>query len=340
MIAPETARSRGSMWFPAAVLGAVLFVCAWAPAPASATSTIPRAPVVPQVAEATAEMTVATRRYHRRGRYRTRFIAPRFSFYSGFYGWGGWGAPFWGGWGPYGWGYDGWGYFRPDAGAVDLDIKPEKAKIYLDGDYIGVADNYDGFPRYLWLKPGTYEMVIYKEGFETLKRRLKVVAGEVIDMNDRMVPGESTSPEEIYGEEDVSHDVAPPRTLNQTMRERSERPRIPAPVRRSREPGDEVQRGAEPRGELDRVRSAGPRVDQRGEPGRLELVVSPIDAVVYLDGRLLGSGAELARLHSAMLVDPGSHTLEVTRPGYETKTLEFEVEPGELVELDAKLQEP
>ena len=57
------------------------------------------------------------------------------------------------------------------------------------------------------------------------------------------------------------------------------------------------------------------RLDARGEPGSVRLEIEPDDASVYLDGRFLGTGRELARLRSGLIVDPGEHMLEVVRPG-------------------------
>ena len=65
----------------------------------------------------------------------------------------------------------------------------------------------------------------------------------------------------------------------------------------------------------------------------------PADASIYLDGRFLGTGEELARLHSSLLVDAGSHRLQVVRPGYESVEKEFVAVAGEVVELKLKLDE-
>jgi hypothetical protein len=66
--------------------------------------------------------------------------------------------------------------------------------------------------------------------------------------------------------------------------------------------------------------------------------VQPSDASVYLDGRLLGSGQELVDLHAGLIVDPGAHSLDMVRPGYEAQQLDFEVESGQVVSLQVTLQ--
>ncbi len=82
-------------------------------------------------------------------------------------------------------------------GAFDLNVKPKGTQVYVDGRYVGVTDNFDGFPRYLWLKKGTYEVVFYNDGYETVVRELAIYPGVVIDVRERLLPGKSVSPKEL-----------------------------------------------------------------------------------------------------------------------------------------------
>ena len=269
--------------------------------------------------------------------YHRGFYRP--SFYSSWY-WPGYYRPY----GAYlGYGDGGyWGsYYRPDAGALDLDVRPEEASIYLDGELIGIADNYDGWPRYLWLREGSYRMVIYHEGYETLAREVRIRPGEIISLKDRMQAGPSKRPEELFAEADRARSPATRRApaaedRRAPYREQDRRDRPSQPPRR------EPPRAADTpeRDWRDRERTPAPPVaaDQRSDPARLRLVVAPADAVVYLDGRLLGSGEELGRLHSDLIVDPGTHSIEVARPGYRTYSIELELEAGEERELRAELE--
>lgn len=262
--------------------------------------------------------------------------------YYGRYGWWGYRDPYyywpwWWGGGPYyyyppyyyepgyryGSGY-GYGYDR-DSGALDLDVSPERAEVYVDGQRVGRADDFDGFPTYLWLPKGTYDVVIYLPGFETISRQYSVYAGVVIDVEDTMQRGESRRPEELVSKSTVN---------------REER------LRRNREREEAVERRDDGRDDEDRSddgdrRYEAPReaYDTRGEPGRLSLTLEPSDASVYLDGRFLGTADDLARLHSGLILDAGKHRLEVVRPGYESKTVEFEVEPGEEARVSVELEE-
>lgn len=244
-------------------------------------------------------------------------------------GWGyPWGHP-WGGYGFYGygagWGYPGWGSYPvvyPTAGlnygALDLDVSPERAEIWIDGNLAGVADDFDGFPEYLWLEKGTYDVAIYLDGYKTLARQYSIYPGLVIDVEDRLEPGEAVHPSQLAT---TSHE------------RRDER------LRRDRERQEElgmVEQG-EPR-PLAPVEEPG-ELDARGEPGRLFLTVAPEDASVYLDGRFLGTGRELARLRAGLIVDPGEHTLQVVRPGREEQSRTFRIDAGRDLELGIELSE-
>ncbi len=89
------------------------------------------------------------------------------------------------------------GYGGTGAGALDLDLSPENAQIFVDGEYVGVADDYDGFPTFLWLERGTYDIAFFLPGYQTIVRQYTVRPGQVIDVEDRMTSGDSIPPEEL-----------------------------------------------------------------------------------------------------------------------------------------------
>lgn len=204
-----------------------------------------------------------------------------------------------------------WNYpARGAFGALDLNVKPKKAEVYVDGDYIGTAGEYDGFPSYLWLEPRAYEVAFYLPGYGTETRSLTVRSGLVVKVALELAPGEAVRPERAASAGEGAGESAVP---------------YAAPAAEGQPPED-AARGAAT-GEL----------DLRREPGRVRLVVEPGDASVYLDGRFLGLAQELARLHSALLVNAGGHVLEVVRPGRGEKRLDFEVSPGEEIKLEVSL---
>jgi len=99
--------------------------------------------------------------------------------------------------------YSYWGYYpaavptRNDLGAIRLKVRPKKTEIFLDGDYLGRAGQYDGYPGYLWLEQGSHTLVFYRQGFRTFARSFEVRAGMITDVRVEMEPGETRTPEEL-----------------------------------------------------------------------------------------------------------------------------------------------
>jgi hypothetical protein len=255
------------------------------------------------------------------------------------WGWGGWWGDPWGYYGPRwgygpGWGYGpSWGYTtvypNPSMrhGALDLDVSPERAEVWVDGRRIGVADDFDGFPSYLWLEKGTYDVVVYLQGYRTLARQYTIYPGLVIDVEDRLERGEAVHP----------NDLGPKSHVNRDERLRRDREAEAEALEREREQERWMPPGEEPD-------EWGPRsrrpdsLDARGEPARVHIEVVPEDASVYLDGRFLGTGRELARLRAGLTIDAGHHTLEVVRPGYEPTRRTIEIEAGAEEEIEVELE--
>jgi hypothetical protein len=51
----------------------------------------------------------------------------------------------------------------------------------------------------------------------------------------------------------------------------------------------------------------------------------------------LGTGRERSRLGAGLIVDPGSHKLSVVRPGRESRSVDFEIEAGQEIDLEVAL---
>jgi hypothetical protein len=115
----------------------------------------------------------------------------------GYPGWPGYYYPYAGWYYPYaGWyyPYPGWvaAYPPPYVGWVDLDIVPEEAEVYVGGTLVGTTDDFDGYPHYLALRPGTRVITLRHPGYEDMKLRLKVSPGVRVRVNRRMVESASS----------------------------------------------------------------------------------------------------------------------------------------------------
>lgn len=261
-------------------------------------------------------------------------------FHGGYY-WGPYRYGWWTGWSwwyPWGYGYPysypGYGYppviypnqARPSLGALDTDVWPARTEVWINGQYVGFVDQFDGFPRYLWLEKGTYDVVFYLDGFKTLARQYTIYPGLVIDVEDRLEQGESIHP----------NDLAPTETPRRDARIREERERRAA----AEEPEWRTRVRAEREAARDRPEESEPAPREAiGGDAWLYLRVSPPDAAVYLDGRFLGTARELSDRDTGISVTPGRHELSVVRPGYEDQRLEFDAEADGQVDLSVELEE-
>jgi hypothetical protein len=245
-----------------------------------------------------------------------------YSYWNFHYGWGpSWGA-WWGpGWyGPVGRNHE----LSPDLAVVDTDIAPEHALVFLDGELIGTADDFDGFPDYLYLEPGSYKLEFKLGGFAPLNIELKVRSGRYYQYDQKLArnPAEKESPwydrpakrprSRVFG---PSQEAEP--------RERS---------------GADPELRVETRKEPAEVEDL-PARPAAGTAGTLELKVSPANAAVYLDGELVGTGEELGRLARGLAVAAGPHKVEAFAPGRTPRLVDVDVKEGELQQVVIELEQ-
>jgi hypothetical protein len=284
---------------------------------------------------------------------------------GGGWGWGGWwGFSPWWGWGgyysgyPYGWGYGYPSYYggvpggyvsintSPDAWtAVKTDVSPEEARVFLDGRYIGLADDFDGFPDMLYLQAkGHYQLEFRLEGFETQSVDVDAQPGGFVKLDNKLkkIPGAKQ-----YG----SYDTPVPEGGVQRFFGKSkgasgsvsmESPDSDADTWRVQEL--QSAPSAPPAG-------TGPAPAPAPEPpaaapqapatrGRIVFRVQPGDAAVYLDDRFAGTGEELSTLARGLQVPSGSHRIVVSRPGFASDASLVDVAPGSTQRVEISLERP
>lgn len=248
---------------------------------------------------------------HHHGHHYRSHISIGFGFYGGPYYGGYYGRYYGGYYAPYSWGYGGYyeptpawrlARYRDGTGAVEVDIRPKKALVTLDGTPVGQARDFNGPWDLLVLRKGTHTVEFSAPGYMTLRVVLKVKPGGYYHFTERLLEGEGFDP-------------------------------------RSSEPVGLVQEEPAPRAEI--TMEEAPESGQPAaslQSGLLHIRVQPSDATVYLDGEFLARGDELSRLHGSIPVARGEHTLEVLRPGYQAQTLTVLVEGDQPTRVRVELQ--
>src|SRR5450830_562858 len=231
---------------------------------------------------------------------------------------------------------------------VKTDVSPEEAQVFLDGKYIGTADDFDGRPDTLYLGPGKYHLEFRLPGYQTFATDLDVSRGQRVrlDQKLKLEPGKSALdqfPPEAKGtplgrvfskggseaggpEAEEEAPRAPRRALQRAPRDDGWSDRGMAPAPRERVPEERMDVRPEPL-----PRPAGNRA-------RMRFKVTPEDAAVYLDDKYLGAGEDLGANPRGVVTDPGTHSITVTRPGYKSKTVGVTVRIGSPVDVVVALE--
>jgi hypothetical protein len=192
-----------------------------------------------------------------------------------------------------------------------IDVTPKEAGVYVDGYFAGTVDEFNGTFQRLHVMPGEHEIVIYLDGYRSIRERLYLsprATRKIAGTLERLAPGE---PSEAFPQPTEP----PAQTTGSPVGRPMPRPGQPPPP-----PGPEPGASARPR-------------DAQG--ATLMIQVQPADADVLIDGeRWRGPGND-DRL--VVQVTDGRHRIEVRKEGYEPFTTEVDVGGGESVPLNVSL---
>jgi PEGA domain len=194
-------------------------------------------------------------------------------------------------------------YRFDDSVAVRVQVEPDQTRVYVDGYYAGITDDFDGILQRLYITRGQHEIALKLEGFRSHRFVVYGVPGRTIKLHYNMVKGSGEDePEDLAGGRVASPVPLPP----------------PPPA---------------PPAEADDDEAYGDRhAPDRPDFGSLSLDVRPRDAAIYIDGKPYPqAGREDVRLAGGM------HRLEVVRPGYSSFERDVEIKPGKTVDLDVHL---
>lgn len=287
------------------------------------------------------------------------------------WGWGGlWGFSPWWGWGGYWAGYPypyaGGAYIAPGGSvtvsyspgswaAVKVDVSPEEARVFLDGRYIGTADDFDGFPDMLYLQSkARYQLEFRLEGFETQSVDVDAQPGAYVKLDNKLkkIPGakqygsyDTPEPEggvqrffgkAAGGSAPVSPDSPSGGSGGNWRVDDSPATQAPPPSSRVEmaPPGTIEGQGAQA------PSSPAPSTPASPQRGRIQFRVQPADAAVYVDDHFAGTAEELSTLLRGLQVAPGPHKIVVSRPGYATDASQVDVAPGATERVEISLDKP
>lgn len=254
--------------------------------------------------------------------YYSPFYRPYFSPYYYPYGFGlGYGYG-------YGYGSPGYGgYYYRGYGEVRTEIKPKEAKVYVDGDYAGEVDDFDGWWQRMQVEPGRHRIVFRASGFRPYAVTLRVLPGQEYKIKQQLQPGDDSIPDsdmrlpdrdydQDYGSRDRKYRD---RDYDDQYRDRSYKRE-----RNSEYDRDDKNRDYE--SDQDHHESDNPNDDQsQGDKHAITLQIQPNDATIYVDGNYYGTGDVNATGEVQILLPEGVHRIEIVRPGYESYSKEIHV---------------
>ena len=213
----------------------------------------------------------------------------------------------------------------PELSVVSTDFRPKDVALFLDGRFVGRARFFNGKKGFLYLQPGRYELVAASGGLKTEVFMINARAGCRFDIKHRMVKGEPGGGSEFE---------APPGKGKPLQW-------IYGPVGGPIQPTEPDRRrgaGPDPRLRPDLGAKQPAPVDRRQPMASLRIRVKPSTAAVYLDGRMLATGEEIAKMVEPLAVPSGTRVILVRATGYTDRTVTVVVEEGETEELDIALE--
>ncbi|MCC7181651.1 MAG: PEGA domain-containing protein [Acidobacteria bacterium] len=195
-----------------------------------------------------------------------------------------------------------------DRAQLHIKVTPNAAKVaavFVDGFYAGIVDDFDGVFQDLPLPPGGHSIVLYLEGYQTVRRNLYLPPRSSYTLREAMLllpPGErSMSP-------DMAPALPPPPAGSYSLPPTP--PALPAPP------------------------APAATTAQAPGYGTLDLYVQPSGAEVTIDGQRWVSSAAG---HFVVQLSVGTHRIEASRPGHRPYAGDVVIRDGEQTPLNVSL---
>lgn len=116
-------------------------------------------------------------------------VVPRAFVYSPFFY-----DPFWDPYYAYG---DPYAYPLSLRGEVRVQVTPKQTRVYVDGYYAGVADDFDGVFQRLHVRPGGHAITLYLDGYRTITENIYVrpdTTTKLSETMEKLPAGETSAP--------------------------------------------------------------------------------------------------------------------------------------------------
>jgi hypothetical protein len=188
---------------------------------------------------------------------------------------------------------------------VRIIATPKEAAVYVDGFYAGIVDDFDGFFQSLPLLAGGHQIVLYFDGYRTVRENVYLHPGSTMKLTHTLEPLPA-------GEKSEAPLLTPP---------------VPPPPTGTYMPPRTAQQ-------------APPAAPLPGEApaialGTLDLCVEPTTADVKIDGERWVSTEQG---HYVVAIKPGQHRVEVFEDGHRRFSTEVRVVEGETTPLDINIR--
>ena len=69
------------------------------------------------------------------------------------------------------------------SGTIDFNVKPQSSKIFVDGNYLGIVDQFNGYPQTAILPTGYHNIRIVSPSGQVVRQRVYVAAGREFNLN-------------------------------------------------------------------------------------------------------------------------------------------------------------
>lgn len=70
--------------------------------------------------------------------------------------------------------------------SVRVEVTPRDAEVFVDGYYAGVVDDFDGMLQRLRVEPGQHEILLYRDGYRTVRERVYLVRDRTFKIKRQM----------------------------------------------------------------------------------------------------------------------------------------------------------